>query len=138
MKNPLIFRLKDEVEVDKERLEKLKKLTLRSTLDKDEIKIANKSNILNILKLPKKDGRKNTKMNFFKGFLGEVDFNHIMDENKMTVKIDNEEFLVSDTQKIAQKILTSCNYFRKKTTSGNNTGRSIVSTKSASVVKNNI
>jgi len=136
MKNPLIFKLKNEELVDQEKLEKIKKLSLRNTVNADDTKIANKSNLLSFLKLPKKDISKLTQRNVCRGFLGEVDFHHIMDENKKTVKIDNEEFLVSDTQKIAQKILTSCNYFRKKTTSGNNTGRSVVSNKSTSILKN--
>jgi hypothetical protein len=137
MKNPLIFKLKNEERVvDKEKLEKIKKLSLRNTLNADDTKIANKSNLLSFLKLPKKDTNKLTQRDVFRGFLGEVDFHQIVDDNKRTVKIENEEFLVSDTQKIAQKILTSCNYYRKKTTSGNNTGRSVVSTKSTSALKN--
>ena len=98
-----------------ENLEKIRILSLKPHLNEDK-KSSKKLNLLNFLKKPKKDLKNENKIEkfIFNGIFGN---SRIFNREEEKIVIDNEEFLKSDTQKIAKKILTACNFYHQKSNS---------------------
>lgn len=127
LKNPLLFNstiTKDE-NVDHINLEKIRQLSLKATLNEEDTKNTKRSNFIRFLMKPKETGDMRARRSVFRGIFGDIDLvNFETKKEEEKIKIEDEEFLRSETQKIAQKVLTTCNYFHKKQSSEQITARS--------------
>jgi hypothetical protein len=139
LKNPLLFSLDKakgsinevmRIDYDPTVLEEVRKMSLSNTLKKEDEKDKKQVKKVNFLKFLKRP-RAGTSIDFGlrRGVLGglfkNVDlFREITSHKKYEdekVVIDNQEFFKTETDKIAQKILTKCNYFHKKSPNNNKT-----------------
>ena len=113
--------IKNETEEDKAKLEKIRILSLKPSLkEEDQQKSLKKANFLKFLKKPKLGGKIDDRMRrcVFEGLFGGTTIFNERDEEKII--IDDEEFLKSETKKIAHKVLTTCNFYHKKSESSSN------------------